>query len=476
MPLKLHFLGANRQVTGSCYVLEVPGTQTRPRFRVMVDHGMFQERKFLKRNWTTCPVDPQTIDVLLLTHAHLDHCGLVPRLVADGFRGEIVSTAASVELAKIVMTDSGRIQEEDAKYKAKRFKKQKRKPKYPIEPLYDAKDAAKAIKRLRAVDFDACRQLNDDVGVCFHNAGHVLGSASLSVTVKTQEMDEPRTVLFSGDVGQWERPLIPDPTPVARADYVILESTYGDRDHKDEGDVEAVLGEAVNTTFEAGGNLLIPTFAIERAQELLYHLGHLVDRREIPRVPVFLDSPMAIGVTELFDKHQTFLDQKTLDMIESGNDPLDFPGLYMTRRSQDSQAINGIKGTAVVLAGSGMCTGGRIKHHIKHNVSRPESMILFVGYQSPDTMGGQIVAGNDEIRIHGKMRPLRMQVRRLYGMSAHGDRTDLLRWLDAVSPKPRGLFLTHGEERVALAMADEVRRTRDIDTKVPEYGQVVELS
>ena len=288
-------------------------------------------------------------------------------------------------------------------------------------------------------------------------------------------MDEAQTVLFSGDIGQWNRPLIPDPVMIDQADYVVMESTYGDREHKDEGDVETVLADTINQAVKQGGNVVIPTFAIERSQELLYHLGRLIDAKRIPRVPVFLDSPMAINVTELFEKNRDFLDATTQKQLAAGDDPLDFPGLFMSRSPKDSRAINSIKGTAVILAGSGMCTGGRIKHHLKHNIGRPESIILFVGYQSPDTLGGQIVSGKEEIRIHGEMRPMLAQVKRLYGMSAHGDRTDLLRWLDHVAPQPKRVFLTHGEERVAIKLADEIRKTRKIETTVPEYGEVAVL-
>lgn len=474
--MKLTFLGANRQVTGSSYLLEVPGLKDRRGvFRIMIDHGMFQERKFLNRNWEDCPVPAKSIDVLLLTHAHLDHCGRIPKLVDEGFKGRIITTEPSVELARIVMTDSGRIQEEDAKYKKKRFKRQNRTPKYPIVPLYGSKEAKKAGKMLDAVAFGACHVLNDHVSVCFHDAGHVLGSASLTVTVKTPEMDTARTVLFSGDIGQTDKPLIPDPVMIDQADYVVMESTYGDREHKDEGDVETVLAETINLAVEKGGNVVVPTFAIERAQELLFHLKRLISDKRIPHVPVFLDSPMAINVTELFEKHRDFLDEKTKRRLANGDDPLDFKGLFMSRSPKDSRAINSIRGTAVILAGSGMCTGGRIKHHIAHNISRPESVILFVGYQSPDTLGGQIVAGKDEIRVHGEMKKMRIQVKRLYGMSAHADRTDLLKWLDHVAPKPKRVFLTHGDGKVAMRLADELKETRGLDASVPEYGDVVEL-
>ncbi len=465
--MHLSFHGAARQVTGSCYLLE------HNKRRILIDCGLFQERRFLKRNWEPFPFDPASVDLMLLTHGHLDHCGLIPKLVREGFSGRILTTKPSVALAEIVMMDSARIQEEDAKYKKKRHQREGRKSKYPVEPLYTVDDARQAVPLLEPVAFNACHDLGDGVTVCYHDAGHILGSASLTVDVEVG--GARRTILFSGDVGQHDKPLIPDPTLIERADYVVLESTYGDREHREDGDIDDQLAKHVNACAQRGGNLVIPTFAIERAQELLYHLAGLIYRKEIPRVPVFLDSPMAINVTELFERYPAFLDAHTRGLLERGEHPLDFPGLYLSRSHDQSRAINGVSGTAVILAGSGMCTGGRIKHHLVHNISRKASTILFVGYQSPDTLGGHIVRGKNPVRIHGKERDVKAEIAQLYGLSAHADHEGLLRYLDAVSPDPRRVFLTHGEESVAEKFADEIRRTRKIDVTVPEYRQRVEL-
>ncbi|MEO0515036.1 MAG: MBL fold metallo-hydrolase [Planctomycetota bacterium] len=461
--MHLSFHGANRQVTGSCYLLEHDDR------RVIIDCGLFQERKFQSRNWESFDFDPSSVDLMLLTHGHLDHCGLIPKLVREGFSGRILTTQPSVALAEIVMRDSARIQEEDVRYKKKRHRREKRKSPHGYKPLYTEDDARRAASRLQPVAFNACHQLGGGMSACFHDAGHVLGSASLTIDVETRR--GRKTLLFSGDVGQHDKPLIPDPTFIDRADVVVLESTYGNRNHRDDGDIPGQLEKHINAASERGGNVVIPTFAIERAQELLFHLASLVYDKKIPRVPVFLDSPMAINVTELFERYPDFLDEHTRTLLRSGEHPLDFPGLYLSRRHNDSKAINAVRGTAVILAGSGMCTGGRIKHHLVHNISRSASTILFVGYQSPDTLGGLIVGGKNPVRIHGKNREIKAEIAQLYGLSAHADHDGLLDYLDAVSPKPKHVFLTHGEERVALEFAKEIRETREIDVSVPEFGE-----
>ncbi len=468
--MQLQFCGANRQVTGSCYLLEAGGQ------RILIDCGLFQERKYQSRNWDPFPFKPESIDVMLLTHAHLDHCGLIPKLVREGFSGKIYTTEPSVELASIVMLDSAKIHEEDAAYKIKRHKREKRKPPRPVVPLYTVDDAKKAIAHLEPIAFNACHRLADGVEVCFHDAGHVLGSAMLTIDVDGDGKDNSKKrLLFSGDIGQRDKPLIPDPTLIERADIVIMESTYGDREHREEGDVETKLAEAVNEAYDAGGNVVIPTFAIERAQELLFHLSQLLRAKRIPRVPVFLDSPMAIRVTDLFAKHRSFLDAQAQAMLDADNHPLEFPGLYLSKSADESRAINGVRGTAIILAGSGMCTGGRIKHHLGHNIARPESTLLFVGYQSPDTLGGLIVRGRDEVRIYRRNYPVYANVRQLHGLSAHADHEALLHWLDAVSPRPQQVFLTHGEEDVAEKLAEELRTTRGLNVEVPHYSQTVTL-
>ncbi len=465
--MKLHFLGANRQVTGSCYCLEAMGK------RVLIDCGLFQERSHLGRNWDELPVDPRTLDAVLLTHAHLDHCGRLPRLVRSGFKGPIYCTAPTVELADIVMRDSGRIQEEDASFKKKRYQREQRQSKHPIAPLYTEDDAKKVTPMLKPLAFNACHRLFPGFEVCYHDAGHVLGSAM--ITIDLTDAGRRQRILFSGDIGQWNKPLIPDPSLIDTADHVVMESTYGDRDHKTNGSIDDALANIVNDAYERRGNVVIPTFAIERAQELLFHFSLLQTTKRIPRVPVFLDSPMAINVTEVFSRHRSFLDEQMRGLLDAGEHPLDFPGLYLTRSHAQSKAINAVRSTAVILAGAGMCTGGRIKHHLAHNISRPESTILFVGYQSPDTLGGQIVRGDPQVRIFGRTQDVRANIRQVSGLSAHADRTGLLRWIDALNPKPRNVFLTHGEDDVAHTLATQLRNTHQLHVTVPEYGSCVDL-
>ncbi len=466
--MHIQFCGANRQVTGSCYVVDAVG------MRLVIDCGMFQERAFIGRNWDDFPFDPTSIDAMLLTHGHLDHCGRIPKLTRDGFTGRIVTTRPTVELTEIVMLDSARIQEEDVKYKRKRHERENRKSKHPYVPLYTVADAEAAAKQLEGVTYDEPVRLSNHISARFLEAGHILGSSMIELTV--EDSGQTRRVLFSGDIGQWDKPLIGDPSLVDRADYVVMESTYGDRDHDDTEEIDDQLERIINDTVRAGGNLLVPTFAIERAQELIYHLSRLRRAKRIPRLPIFLDSPMAINVTEVFRRHRTFLDEEANELLNDGDNPLDFQGLVLSRTVDQSKAINAIRGTCIVLAGSGMCTGGRIKHHLVQNIGRPESTVLIVGYQAVGTLGRSIAQGDPEVRIHGLMRPVRAAVRQLHGMSAHGDHRALLRWLEALDQPPRKLFLTHGEEEVSLHLADEIREKWRWDVEVPEYGQTVMLT
>lgn len=466
--MKLHFLGANRQVTGSRYLLEID------ELRVMVDCGMFQERPYLSRNWEDCPVPAESIDVLLLTHAHLDHVGLIPRLVQQGFKGSIITVEPSVDLARIILLDAGKIQEEDAKYKKRRHRKEKRKGKYPEEPLYTAEDAEKCLPLFKGVQYGETVELNAKVSARFHDAGHILGSASIEVRVQLN--GESRTILFSGDVGQWDKPLITDPDLATSADYILLEATYGDRLHPTEGEVDQELERIVKETAGRGGNVVIPTFALERAQELMFHFSKLVHEDRIPDLKIFLDSPMAIDVTNVFKKYHRYMDEQTAKLLEQGTPPLHFPGLNMTRDTEASKAINYERMPCIILASSGMCTGGRIKHHLRQNITREESTIVFVGYQANGTLGRQILNGDREVRIHGRMWPVHAKIEQISGLSAHGDRDDLLKWLGGVTEKPSMLFLTHGEEKPARALAEVINSRLGWRTTVPAYQEVVELT
>lgn len=451
--MKLNFLGANRQVTGSRYLLDTGN------LKLMIDCGMFQERHMLSRNWDDPPVDPKSIDYLLLTHAHLDHTGLVPRLVSQGFDGSIIATEPSVELAKIIMSDSARIQQEDVKYKKKRHQKENRQSKHPLVPLYTVEDADKAAGLFTGVSYDQRIELGDDVYVTYREAGHILGSASLVIEA------HGKRIVFSGDVGQTNKPLIRDPAAIEGGDYVVLESTYGDRSHKDETDVVDQLCDIVNRTIKRGGNVVIPTFAVERAQELVYHLSRLAHGDRIPDVPVFLDSPMAVDVTEVFRRHRDYMDAQTNALFESGQPPLRFPGLKLVRAVEDSIAINQLREPCIIMSSSGMCTGGRIKHHLKRNIGRAESTLVFVGYQAVGTLGRIILDGKDRVRIHGQYWPVNAEIAQIYGFSAHGDREDLLNWLANIDPPPKRVFLTHGDEDAALTLQKKIEQAQ-----VPHYG------
>jgi len=465
--MKIQFLGAARQVTGSCYALQAGG------LRLLVDCGLFQERAHLNRNWAAFPVPPQQIDYLLLTHSHLDHSGLIPKLFKEGFNGSILATPASLDLLKIVLVDTARIQEEDAAFKKKRHKKENRKGPHPEVPLYTVKDVAECFPLLNQVAYNTAVPLNGNVTVRFHDAGHILGSAMLELTVR--ENGRSRKIVFSGDIGQWDKPLVRNPSVFQAADYIVMESTYGDRNHEKPNEVKDTLCRIINETVDAGGNIIIPTFAIERAQELMYHLSRSVREKCIPRLMVFLDSPMAVDVTDIFLKHKDILDQEALDLFQEEEPPFRFPGLRFIRTPGASKSINSIKGSCIIMAGSGMCTGGRIKHHLIHNISRPESTVLFVGYQASGTLGRQIVSGQSPVRIHGQFHEVKARIEKIFGFSAHADRRALFKWLRSLQSPPRHVFLTHGEEQSALNLAEAVRNRLDWKVSVPDYKEGFEL-
>ena len=385
--MKLHFLGANRQVTGSRYCLEVAGS------KILVDCGMFQERAYQSRNWEPSPIPPNEIGALLLTHVHIDHSGLVPKLVREGFSGPIYATRPSVALAEIMLRDSARIQTEDAQYKKKRHKKEGRKGKHPEVPLYTIADVDETLPLFRPIPYQKKIDIAENISGTFFDAGHILGSAMIEVVA--EENGQLHRVLFSGDIGQWDKPLIRDPTLFDEADYVVMESTYGDREHQDGGDVEWQLHDVISRTLDRGGNVVIPTFAVERSQELMYFISRLVHADRIPDVKVFLDSPMAVDVTDIFRQFRDCFDQETWNLIASDEPPLRFPGLHMADSVEESRAINAVKQPCIIMATSGMCTAGRIKHHLRRHIGDARSTILFVGYQAHGTLGRQILDGKN---------------------------------------------------------------------------------
>jgi metallo-beta-lactamase family protein len=465
--MKLYFLGANRQVTGSRYVLESGEKQ------VLIDCGMFQEREFQVRNWEPSPIPPRDLDAMLLTHAHLDHCGLIPRLAKEGFRGPIYCTQPTAPLTEIILRDSAEIQMEDLGYKRKRHAREGRVGQHSYDLLYSEADVDHCLGQFRVVRYRQPIRISDSISAVFHDAGHILGSSMLELQVT--EGGSPRTVLFSGDVGQRNKPIIHDPTLFQLADIVVMESTYGDREHEERGDIESQLAHAVNETVERGGNIVIPTFAVERAQELMWYFSRLLYSRRIPDVPIYLDSPMSLDVTEIYRKFPDYFDLDTWRMIQSRESPLRFPGLRFARSVEESKAINRTKGSAIIMASSGMCNAGRIKHHLKANIGRPESTILFVGFQSHGTLGRQIVDGQPKVRIHNEIFQVKAHIDRIYGFSGHADRTGLLQWLGHLKRAPQRVFLTHGEEEAALSLARHIDEVMKWPVSVPNFRDVVEL-
>lgn len=467
MNIKLTFLGAAQNVTGSRYLLEANGK------RFLIDCGLYQERDFRARNWDPFYVPPETLDGVLLTHAHLDHCGLLPKLVREGFEGKIFCTKATSEIAQIVLLDSAHIQEEDAEFKRKRHKKEGRKGPHPEIPLYTTDDAKATLPYLSPVGYNKITEIGNGVEATYHDAGHILGSSMIKV--KVTQNGESRTIIFSGDIGRWETPILFDPTTFEEADYVLMESTYGNRLHGDREHIDDELEEIINSTHKAGGNILIPSFAVERSQEILYYLNKLLIEDRIPNLTVFIDSPMAINVTKVFENHPELFDEDMLELLRRHESPFDFKGLKMTRTVRESKAINHIRGTVIVIAGSGMCTAGRIKHHLVNNIFKSESTVLFVGYQAVGTLGRRIVDGDKEVRILGKHYPVKARVAQISGFSAHADRDELFRWISGLRKPPRQLFVTHGEVEVAHHFAEFLRKKTDWEISVPNFQNEVIL-
>jgi metallo-beta-lactamase family protein len=456
--VKLSFHGADRTVTGSCHLIEAAGK------RVLVDCGLYQgSRELNEENGGDFGFDPAAIDVLLLTHAHLDHCGRIPLLVKRGFRGEIIATAATRELARLVMLDSARLQEEDAAHRARHRERDG-------EGLYSTVDAMHSLDFFgRVASYDAPIDLFPGVRVTFFDAGHILGSASLLLEIV--ENGSRRRLVMSGDIGNAGRPLMRDPVPPPQSDAVVMESTYGNRDHKAFAPSVEEFYSAVEATFRRGGNVIIPTFALERAQELLYALHQAVASKRLPaEIPVFLDSPMAISATDIFRRYPECLAPAASAMFQNHDDPLSLPGLRLVHETADSIALNKIGGGAVIMAGSGMATGGRVRHHLRHNLWRAAAGVVFVGFAAPGTLARQIIDGASTVKILGEEVPVKARVYTVNGFSAHAGQSELVRWHGAARA-PR-TFLVHGEE---AAMAALSAKLADTTVELPQLGASVDL-
>jgi metallo-beta-lactamase family protein len=460
--MKLSFHGADRAVTGSCHLAEVHGQ------RILIDCGLFQGgREIDEENAADFGFDPADIDILLLTHAHLDHCGRIPLLVRRGFRGEIITTPATRELARVVLLDSAHLQEEEAE---RRSRKAHRRGQRGAAPLYGELDALNAMDLFgRKARYGVPIELSDGVQATFEDAGHILGSAS--IRLEYRDGGARKAVIFSGDLGNSGRPILRDPTPLDHAETVVMETTYGDRDHKPLAPSVQELYAAINETLARGGNAIIPTFALERAQELLYHLRDGVEQGVLPRtMPVYLDSPMAISATEIFRHHPECYDAEALALFERGDDPFALPGLRFTRETAASMALNRITGGAVIMAGSGMCTGGRVRHHLRHHLWRQESSIVFVGFAAPGTLARILIDGAEHVRLFGDDIRVRAQLHTINGFSAHADRDELLAWHRAIQPERT--ILVHGEEKSMRAFAGHLTDTQVL---MPQQGETIPI-
>jgi metallo-beta-lactamase family protein len=397
----------------------------------------------------------------------------LPKLVKEGFKGRIYCNPATAELARIILLDSAKIQEEDAEYKHKRHAKQGRKGPYPEAPLYTTEDAQACFPLFSPVEYRQAIPLGDGVEATFYDAGHVLGSSIIRAKVRWNGQE--RIILFSGDIGRPNRPILCDPTVFDAADYVLVESTYGDRLHDEAMDVKEIIGNVINSTKKAGGNIIVPSFALERSQEILYYINELLLEKAIPPLRIFLDSPMASKITEVFQHHPELFGEQMARFIKNFGSPFNLPQLEMAGDADQSKAINNIKGTVLVIAGSGMCTGGRIKYHLANNISRPQSSIMFVGYQAAGTLGRQIIGGAKKVRILGQQYEVKANIVQVHGFSAHADRYELLTWLKGLQTPPRKVFVIHGETKSASGFADYLRRQTGWDVSVPAYQDEVVL-
>ncbi|HTZ72951.1 MAG TPA: MBL fold metallo-hydrolase [Candidatus Aquilonibacter sp.] len=462
---KITFLGAAGTVTGSKYLVEAEGK------RLLVDCGLFEGSRELKqRNWDKLAVDPSSIDWVLLTHAHIDHTGYLPRLTGAGYRGPIYANPATRELCNLLLPDSAHLQEEDARYAARKgYSRHK-----PPLPLYTVAEAQQALTQFHDIPRADTFQISPQFSVRPHDAGHILGSTWLELTIT--EAGKKMLVVFSGDVGRYDQPILNDPESPTRADFLLCESTYGDRDHPT-GDVSAELCEIVNSTAKRGGALVIPAFAVGRTQTIMYYLKQLLVQKCIPDLPVYVDSPMAIGVTELYKNHPEDHDIDFSHQENSGDgDPLNLHEVHMTRSVEESKKINDVVSPCIIVSASGMVAGGRILHHLAHRLPDSRSTVLLVGYQGEGTRGRQLQDGAKYLNLFGESVPVRARIVEIGQLSAHAGKSELLRWLSGIHTAPKQMFLVHGEPSGLNGLRDAVKQKFNWNATIPEYEQEFELN
>ncbi len=466
--MELIFVGADHEVTGSCHYLHVGDKN------ILVDYGMEQGKNVFEN--VPLPVKPENIDFVFLTHAHIDHTGMLPKLYADGFRGRILCTAATKELSDVMLRDSAHIQSQEAEYRNRKAGKKGSSER--VEPVYTMQDTMNVLRLFEAYAYGETIPLCDEVTFRFTDVGHLLGSASIELWLT--ERGEKRKIVFSGDIGNKNQPLLRDPVPTKEADYVVMESTYGTRLHeKVKRDHVEQLAEVIRNTIGRGGNVVIPAFAVGRTQVMLYFIRQIKELGLAPGCgdfPVYVDSPMAVEATGIFeDNEKECYDEEARALLEQGVNPLSFPNLHLSITTEESMAINDDRVPKVILSASGMCDAGRIKHHIKHNIGNPKSTILFVGYQAEGTLGRRLLDGAEKIKLFGEEYEVKAQVVRMDGLSGHADKDGLLEWISAFEKAPRQVFVVHGDDETATAFAECLEKEHGQKAMAPYSGTKYDL-
>lgn len=469
--ITLSFFGAAGEVTGSCYLVHTDQA------RVLVDFGLHQgEKEAEEHNRRLPPIRPSDLDAVVLTHGHLDHCGRLPLLIRGGFRGKIYCTAPTTGIASLILRDSAHLQQQDAEQDNRR---RARRGEPPVDALYGIDDVERILPMLTGMAYGQDQAIAPGVTIRFSDAGHILGSSSVLMNVEEKRpggVSVRRTISFSGDIGVKGSPILRDPTPTPPADVVVMESTYGDRDHKALGPTLDEMLQILREAQRDGGRVVIPSFALGRTQDLIYHFGNFLREGKLTRLSVYVDSPMAVAASDLYRKHTEMYDASSRELLRTGVGPLSFPGLHYTKTPDESRRLNDTSGSFVIISAAGMCTGGRILHHLRHSLWRPETRIVIVGYQAGGTLGRQLVDGAKTVRIYGEPVAVKARVHTLGGFSAHAGQTELIEWvrpLAGLADKPR-VILTHGEDGPRRALAEKLRAL-GLTCELPMYGDVVEL-
>ncbi len=464
--VKITCLGGVETVTGSCFLVQGPKGK-----KILIDCGLFQGSTQMEiRNYQAWGFDPRDISHLFLSHAHIDHSGRIPKLVKDGFRGKIITTQPTADLCQIMLLDSAHIQEMDAQWQTRKNKRQSKKV---IEPLYTTKDAEESLKYFYPIERKQIIPVEPGIKARFQDAGHVLGSSILELWV--EEADKEIKIVFSGDIGQKNQLIVNDPEAVTEADYLFVESTYGDRLHRSFEESKDELLEAIQYAVSRKEKVIIPAFALERTQEILYILGEFYRDGKLPNIPVYLDSPLAIKATEVFRRNKKYYDESARVIVEQGFDPFNMPNLHLTPTTDESMAINSMKGPAIIIAGSGMCTAGRIKHHLKHNLWREGASIVIVGFQAKGSLGRKIVDGDRRVKILRENIAVKAKVFTIGGFSAHADQSDLLAWVQNFRTSRPKVFIVHGETKASETLSNLIHERIGLASRIPKWKETLTM-